>query len=69
MNECALLLTAAPIGDSIVWPAVLLPSLGRELVFAPGSETACQVKRIDVLEQNDRSKSVTDQHQMNRIGT
>ena len=64
-----LLLTAALVGDLIVLPAILLSPLGRGSVFAPGSETACQVKRTDVLGQNDRAKSLTDQHQMNRIGT
>ena len=64
-----LLLTAALVGDLIVLPAILLSPLGRGSVFAPGSETACQVKRIDVTEQNDRTKPVTDQRKMNRIGT
>lgn len=50
-------------------PAGLLRPPIRDSAFAPGSETACQVKRTDVLEQNDRTKSVTDQRKMSRIGT
>lgn len=50
-------------------PASLLRPPDRDSVFAPGSETACQVKRTVVLEPNGRTKSVTDQCTMDGIET